>query len=54
MSKGKSKAKGLVFKVPFEGQPDKALEVTAYAFDRNGRLLARTPFNAAAGRMMLD
>lgn len=54
MSKGRSKAKGIVFNVPFEGQPDKEMVVTAYAFDRNGRLLASAPFNAAAGRFALD
>ncbi len=54
MSKSRSKVNGLVFKVPFEGRPDKELEVTAYAFDRNGRLLSTAPFNAAAGRFALD
>lgn len=53
MSKGKSKAKGIVFQVPFEGQPDKELEVTAYAFDRHGRFLSSAPFNPAAERVEL-
>ncbi|MCB9420729.1 MAG: hypothetical protein H6667_13055 [Ardenticatenaceae bacterium] len=54
MSKSRSKAKGIVFQVPFEGQPDKELAMTAYAFDRNGRFLTSAAFNAAAGRFVLD
>ncbi len=31
------------FRLAFEGKPDKGVEVTAYAFDQRGRLLAREP-----------
>jgi len=37
------KAKGLRFKVAFEGQPEKKVEVMAYAFDRRGDFLASAP-----------
>lgn len=55
MSKKKSDypEKGLVFHIPFEGEPDKELDVMAYAFDRRGRLLASSPFKVTAERVRL-
>jgi hypothetical protein len=55
MSKKKSdySEKGLVFHVPFEGEPDRELDVMAYAFDRRGRLLASAPFKATAEKVRL-
>lgn len=48
------KTRGILFNVPFEGEPDKELDVMAYAFDRRGRLLTSTPFKTTAERVRLS
>lgn len=52
--KSSRKEKGFLFNVPFEGDPGKELEVMAYAFDRRGRLLTSSRFNAAKGQVVLN
>lgn len=43
---------GLQFKVPFEGKPEQGIEVAAYAFDRQGKLVATAPVKS--GQAQLD
>ncbi len=45
-------AKGLKLKISFEGEPGKEISVTAYAFDREGTLLASAPVKE--GQTQLD
>ena len=37
------KAATLTFTVPFEGKPDKSIDMAIYAFSREGELLASAP-----------
>lgn len=52
--KGSRKEKGVLFNVPFAGEPGKELEAAAYAFDRRGRLLTSATFKAAEGKVRLN
>ena len=44
----------LEFKTSFEGKPDKAINVFAYAFDRQGNLLASAPVKEGSAHLTLD
>jgi len=50
---GKEQRKSLLFKVTFEGQPDPSIDVTAYAFDAQGTLLASAPLKEGQTQLAL-
>jgi len=46
--------KAIHFYVPFDTPPEKPIEVTAFAFDRRGNLLDRSPVREGQARLQLD
>lgn len=53
-AQSKDKAPSLQFKTSFEGKPEKPLSVMAYAFDRQGKLLATAPVKEGAASLALN
>lgn len=47
------KAATLAFTIPFEGKPDKAIELAIYAFSREGELLASAPVRNGQAKLAL-
>lgn len=48
------RAQSFQFKASFEGKPDKSLSVMAYAFDRQGKLLASAPVKEGSAPLVLN
>src|SRR5512136_1784541 len=48
------KAATLTFTVPFEGKPDKSIEMAMYAFSREGELLASAPVRNGEAKLSLS
>lgn len=48
-----SQLRPVVFKIAYEGKPDKAIETTAYMFDRSGSLLATSPLKDGQAEFQL-
>ena len=44
----------LAFTVPFEGKPDKSIEMAIYAFNREGELLATAPVRDGKAKFSLS
>lgn len=47
------KNRPVVFKIAFEGKPDKTIETTAYMFDRGGKLIAASPLRDGQAEFQL-
>ena len=49
-----TKIESLQFKVPFEGKPERPIEVIAYAFDRQGKFLTSAPVREGQTQLQLE